>query len=636
MSKSKEKTIIFDMESDNLLRESTKIHCISTYCMEDGKACLWGPSELEAGLAYLATATHLVGHNIVGYDLPMFLKHYKWKVGDGVQITDTLVLDCLLNPEAPSHSLANLAKRYSLEQQKVEHEDWSTYTAEMGWRCESDVIINVEIYKRLIAQDGYSEELKALELEQEVLWIHAHQAVRGVRIDIDKGVKLYHVLDKKCKELGEEITREIPPEIRIPSLSLIKAGLLRAEIESKVDVGLDDTHLLLLGQKAVKKDGHYTVNNLKYFEGEQPAQGPYNKVDIHKFNLNSHQEVTKYLLSLGWVPTEWNVVKDKITGEFRKTGPKLTEDSYHSLPDGVGKLIAQYNITKHRRSMLLNVRKKDGRICGILGEVWHRKDKRISADGMTCGTPTRRYRHYGVVNIPRPKTPYGKEIRELFTAGKGKRMLGIDLSGIEAVVLAHFCHKYTEGDSLAKSIMTGDFHDANAVLWGVDRDTAKSILYASMYGAGPAKLAAIKGCSESEGKKIKTAFYKKYPAVKELLKDLELGYKSNSSKFIRNPLDGSRIYVRSKHKLLNCLIQTTAAVIFKIWMLKMDEAMPERAYQIISMHDEIQVEYSGTLSGAEMLGSKFSALAEYTGEELGIKVPVTAEAKIGYNWKETH
>ena len=154
-----------------------------------------------------------------------------------------------------------------------------------------------------------------------------------------------------------------------------------------------------------------------------------------------------------------------------------------------------------------------------------------------------------------------------------------------------------------------------------------------MYGAGAKKLEAIAN-SGLNGTQIKSTFYAKYPAIKELVDALEKSYDVHGT-YIKT-LDGRRVYIRSKHKLLNTLIQSAAAIIFKQWMLEIHGILPTGGNQVIAMHDEVQVEFSGNKLGATLLGEEMCRLAEVVGKDLGIKVPVTAEAKVSKTWRGTH
>jgi len=645
------RTIVFDAEADGLLPVVTKCHCIATYCIESGESKLFGPNEIADGLDYLHCADTLVAHNCCGYDFRMFAKLYNWKPGDEQLIVDTMLVSCLLYPEG-QHSIDYWARKLHLKQQKVAHEDWSTYTDDMGWRCQSDVLIGTKVYEYFKSVEGYSVFSSALDMEQEVSYIHSQQVIDGVSFDIKKGIGLYKELSEELSSLETKILKDVPPTISI--VGVAKSKQEEARLEG------------MKGQNSHTKSGMYTAINRNYFESEEVkglqelwddrngglqddtqddlmldiinlrnkecAQGPFTKIKVEQVNLKSSTQVVELLLGLGWKPTEWNNKKQE-DGSWKRTSPKLTEDSYSSLPSGLGQDLARYNIVKHRKSMLLSFRKKDSKASGLLSLVHERGDERVGADGFTCGTNTGRYRHFGLVNIPRPSTPYGEEMRELFKVPQGSWLIGVDLSGIEAVVLAHYCMAYKGGQALADEILKGDFHAANAKIWQVDRDTAKSILYALMYGAGAGKLEAIAN-NGLNGAQIKSVFYKKYPAILELVKSLEKAYASHGS-YIKG-FDGRRLYIRSKHKLLNTLIQSTAAIIFKEWMIRVDERMPDCAKQVIAMHDELQIEFEGERKDAEYFASRMCTQAGRVGDILKIKVAVTAEAKVGKNWRDTH
>ncbi len=185
--------------------------------------------------------------------------------------------------------------------------------------------------------------------------------------------------------------------------------------------------------------------------------GSFSKVEFLKINLNSSQQVKEWLLSIGWQPTTWNYNKE--TKE--KTSPKLTEDSFISLPPGIGQDYARYNVLKHRRNSILSF--KDPENKGYLGLM--RPDGRIEADGITCGTPTARYTHKKVVNVPAGDAIYGEEMRKCFCVKPPYRMLGADLAAIEACVMAHYTTPYDNG-KIARDLLVEkgkpDWHTKNA------------------------------------------------------------------------------------------------------------------------------------------------------------------------------
>ncbi len=69
---------IFDLETNGLLDEVTKIHCIVAANLTTRKLQKFSTEagNIEEGLQLLADAEELSGHNIMGYDLMVIKKLY--------------------------------------------------------------------------------------------------------------------------------------------------------------------------------------------------------------------------------------------------------------------------------------------------------------------------------------------------------------------------------------------------------------------------------------------------------------------------------------------------------------------------------------------------------------------------------
>ena len=633
---------VFDIETDNLLYGVTKLHCIATHNIDTGSTRLYSGGDLQDGLSALGSASLLIGHGICNYDVPALKKLYPMLAIEA-QLIDTLITGCLLYPDERFMSLESWAIKLRLKEQKVQHTDWSIYSPEMGQRCISDVSINYDVYKYLIRNPEYSIIGDALDTEQKVALIHAVQAHHGVSFDVAEAVLLVQELDVRIEERRAELLEIAPWSTLLLGVPKCRQDETKAKRCTDViqDIIPQGTCLPL------KKDGTYNEATKKYFGLEyiNKVQGAYSKVEIRPMNPDSDDEVKDLLLSVGWAPTEWNFKKNPDgsfyqghDGQRQVTSPKLTEDSYDSLPAGLGKLVAEYRMMNHRRNSLCN---KTDPTKGAIASV--RDDGRVSADAFTCGTNTGRYRHSGTVcNIPRPSSPYGPQIRGLFRVPDDKVMVGVDLSGIEARCLAWYLLRgnYTDAQKTADLILspdkTNDFHSYNALQWDVSRDTAKSTLYALLYGAGAVKLAQTAGKPESMGAKLKKDFYKAHPGIRELMDDLEGAY--SKRKYILG-IDGRPLYIRSKSKLLNTLLQSTAAVVFKKWMIHLAElkvTLPvfKDVQQIIAYHDELQFECPPEVAARWMQQCEEAAFL--VGKEMGSFVPITAESKSGKDWSQCH
>ena len=102
-------------------------------------------------------------------------------------------------------------------------------------------------------------------------------------------------------------------------------------------------------------------------------------------------------------------------------------------------------------------------------------------------------------------------------------------------------------------------------------------------------------------------------------------------------IDGRKIYVDSQHKALNYLLQCSAGVIAKRWLLIADETIKEaglRAHQLAFIHDEIQYECAQSHIKDMKITLEHSAVR--AGEYYNLRVPIAAEAKSGNNWSEVH
>ena len=64
--------IVFDIETDGLLDTMTRIHCISAYDRQSGQRWLYDPEsgDLDEIIEVLTEADVLLGHNIIGFDIP--------------------------------------------------------------------------------------------------------------------------------------------------------------------------------------------------------------------------------------------------------------------------------------------------------------------------------------------------------------------------------------------------------------------------------------------------------------------------------------------------------------------------------------------------------------------------------------
>ena len=164
------KTIIFDLEANGLYHDATQIHCIAYYDSELDEILSFNDecpgkgmsSPIIRAIQYIEQASVIVGHNIIGYDLPLIRKLYPFFKPDGC-IVDTLLLSRLYHPRLMQldkeknwpHMPLQLYGRHSLEayghrlgEYKGDYgktTDWKEWSQELEEYCIQDVAVTKKL-----------------------------------------------------------------------------------------------------------------------------------------------------------------------------------------------------------------------------------------------------------------------------------------------------------------------------------------------------------------------------------------------------------------------------------------------------------------------------------------------------------
>ena len=134
--------LVFDIETDAL--EATKIWCIVAQDVDTSKFYLYGPSQIREGVKFLYKADKLIGHNIIGFDIPVIKRLVGYDLSEK-KIVDTLVLSRLFNPvREGNHGLESWG--YRLSTHKKDKPDFQNYSDEMLSYCKADVELNTLVY----------------------------------------------------------------------------------------------------------------------------------------------------------------------------------------------------------------------------------------------------------------------------------------------------------------------------------------------------------------------------------------------------------------------------------------------------------------------------------------------------------
>lgn len=575
------KQIVFDIEANGLTPD--KVWCIVACDIQSGEFTTWSGDDLHCFKDWIKEQDELevIGHNIIGYDIPV-LEQLLDVDFSKCKVTDTLVMSRLAEPSRQGgHSLENWGQL--LNQPKGEHSDWDNFSQDMVEYCQQDVRVNELVYHRLFL-DLANFGNQSIVLEGQVQRIISKQIKNGWVLDQEKSFILLAELKEKKYELEDKVHQNFKP---LPTF--IK------EVTPKV-----------------KKDGTYSVVGLKFL-GEQwtTAVAPFSRLDYPEFNLGSRQQIGRYLQYFGWKPET-----------FTEKGQPIVDESVLNKVKGIpeAELIGEYLMVQKRIAQIqswLDAVQDNGRVHGY-----------VNANGAVTGRMT--HSKPNVAQVPAGNAPYGKQCREVWTVPTGYKLVGMDASGLELRMLAH----YMNDKDYTNEILNGDIHTANQLASGVEtRNQAKTFIYAFLYGAGDAKIGSIVGGSARDGKRLKEKFLRNTPALRKLRE--RVGVASGRGYVLG--LDGRRVAVRSEHAALNTLLQSAGAIVMKKALCLLDEyaQLHKIDYKFIgNIHDEIQTEVAE--KDAERFGWLATACIEAAGKHYNLNCPLAGEYQVGGDWSETH
>ena len=580
------KSYVFDIETDDI--KATRIWCISVLNTETEEQLTYGPSELFEGLRMLKEADKLIGHNILGFDIPVIKKLTGVDLYDKI-IVDTLVLSRLFNPiREEGHSLK--AWGFKLKLPKIDFEEYSTFSMKMLEYCERDVLVNYKVYKHLKEVEAKGFSKKSADLEHAVAIIVSKQREHGFLFNFHYGSTLLVKLDVKLDNIREEIQKDL------------KARKEVTEIYPKFNPkGL----LLKTGITAEGRGIRLTELELETIQKEDKVS----RIKIEEFNPGSRKQIGIHLQRLGWIPLE-----------FTPTGqPKIDEtilSKITNIPQAA--LLAKYLTLQKRIAQLKSWLKEADDDDRVRGFVNHN------------GTITGRMTHYdpNMAQVPSTSSMYGKEFRSCWIVPKNYKLVGIDASGLELRMLAH----YMKDEGYINEIINGDIHTTNQRFAGLEsRDQAKTFIYALIYGAGDEKLGAVAKGNKRTGAKLRKSFIANLPSYKHLKN--RIGREAAKGKI--KGLDGRMLIIRHQHSALNTLLQGAGSIAMKEALVILNNKLsPYDAHFVANVHDEWQLEV--VEEEADYVGQLGVEALEEAGVSLSLECPLTGEYKVGNNWKETH
>ena len=196
--------IYLDLEANGLTPDT--IWCVVT--MENGVTTVHTtPDTLSEALR---SPVSVVGHNLIGYDMPVLERLWGVSVASD-RIIDTLVLSRLFDPsKSGGHSLRNWGNELGFP--KGEHDDWSQLSQEMVNYCIQDVKVTEAVHQKL-KQEMREFSAESIKLEHKVQCIVQQQERNGWVLDQALARDLCATFKEKMNEIEEELQEKFPPII---------------------------------------------------------------------------------------------------------------------------------------------------------------------------------------------------------------------------------------------------------------------------------------------------------------------------------------------------------------------------------------------------------------------------------------
>jgi hypothetical protein len=666
-------------------------------------------SEMEDALAVLSSADTIIGHNIVSFDLPALEQTYPhWQLPETVVVRDTMVMArmCFANIKdndfrlhekglisgalIGTHGLEAWGQRlgeWKGDYLKVKIEEakaagitdpddvrkfvWGEWNQPMEDYCVQDVEVTTKLWQKIVAANWadtatrlehrvhhamFMQEQFGFEFNAET----AQALAAEVRVDYDKlrMETIAHfgtwVAPKKMyrgeprRDFGEDDSRKAWAEITVPKRSVKYADVRRGEYTKDAPYCAVVTKEFNPNSRPQIRDRLEKIYQWEPVDFTEAGNAVLDD-DVLK-NLTPHIPICENLAELFFLKkllgaledgdNAWlGMVRDGRIHGYVNTGGTVSGRASHLSPNmaQVPKVVVVDVLTPEGSDVV----KAGGE---LLPEHFNKKVRGKDGKPIPDCFDEQGIRKKKIVLKGR-RGKYGWECRSLFTAPAGWVLMGCDLSGIELRCLAARLAAY-DGGEYVNEVLNGDPHTKNQFAFGVDsRDTAKTCLYAIMYGGGDLKIGSIvlppsatAGQMRARGKQLKANLQKGIPAfgklMKQIARDAARGYMLG--------LDGRKLFVRSKHSALNLQLQSDAALIAKLWVVYFTDMMADEGYVFgvdwglcAWVHDEIQAACR-TREIADRAAELCKEAAKLAGEFFDYRAPVGAEAKIGKTWAETH
>lgn len=260
---------------------------------------------------------------------------------------------------------------------------------------------------------------------------------------------------------------------------------------------------------------------------------------------------------------------------------------------------------------------------------------RLSCDGPNLQNPPNEYSIVTPTDCPDPPI-----LRRAFLPEERHLWVKRDFSGQEIRIAAHYedgilLTAYIENPNLDPHAMAQEMIQVVAGLL-FERKQVKITAFQIIYGGGPKAVSGQVGCSYEEAIQLINAYLKSFPGIKELQKDTKyigrMGQAITTWGGRKYPVEPPKIINgrmrRFEYKLLNYLVQGSAADQTKQCIIDWHGAKYEHDTFLATVHDEINLSVP-----EEHWEESMTILREAMDQEL-FDCPMRSEGFVGKNWAD--
>jgi DNA polymerase I-like protein with 3'-5' exonuclease and polymerase domains len=592
--------LVFDIETDGLLEAATRIHCIVVADLDSDRIDKFGPDQIDAGLARLSKATVLVGHNIVGFDLPVLHQLHGWNPATDCVVVDTLIASRLvladiadLDDRAAAmgdpklgklrgrHSLKAWGSRLGIPKAGDDIEIWTEFTPEMLERCTVDVRLTTSLFQFL---QPSGQPAAALGLEHQVTLICDEITATGIPFDRGKATLLQEQWTARRNE------RELRLRQQFPQIK----------------------------------------------------------------NLNSRQQIAKLLEERGWVPEK----RTEKTGQPRIDDETLG-DIIRQYPEFDG--LAEHYILGRRLGQLATGKKAwlrhigpDGRIHGGIIHIGTPHHRASHLDPNLAQVPNpKKGKPFAAECRDLFRASNDWKFVTCDQAGLQDRVFAHHLAEFDGGAYARTFGDGTDThwqSAIALGLIpAGTERNKDNAVHTIIREAGKRFRYAFLFGAGNTRAEAIIADTVREvrridpnsslrplsGSEARQRFMAGVPGLARLRQKLDAQHTRHEWVV---GLDGRRVPTGAQYKALNRLVTSGEAIICKRWLVCVyDELHAQFRYGwsgdvvlVAWVHDELVACCRPEI--ADQVGEIMARAAIEAGQHYGLKVPLDANYSTGDSW----